>query len=617
MSGTGVSRLPRSTANPKDKASPRQLWSLLWSASRPISLTVVAWVAANALTPAAVVASLGVVVGEVPGAVKGGILSEAGEGLIVSLIVAALIYGFSLILDPIGTALGTAAKSRITARLQSRLLVAVSGPVGIDHLEDPLVLDKLSRAEGSLTGYFPGDAPVTWAGSLASRIAGVVGCVVISLYIWWLGQLLLVMWLLVRRFMLGGIVKQATEMRGQTATLRRAWYLAGVGIKARDAKEVRVFGLPNFITERFRSSYTETIHAGSENLQGIHRRAAIGFTVVLASYGLALSAIAVDAVTHTIDLRTMAILLPMLTVTMSAGSVSFDDITLTWSLSAIPDLGSLERDLAPRAELGGLVVLSDRPERSVTLEDVRFSYPATAVEVLSGVDLELEVGTSTAIVGVNGAGKSTLISLLSRLHDPSAGRILVDGIDVKSIDPVEWQRTIAVMPQSPARFPVSAYDNIAYGSIEDRDDGAGVEEVARLSGFAEVVETLPDGWNTVLARELPGGVDLSGGQWQRLALARALFATRHGARLLVLDEPTAALDVRSEARFYERFLSITAGITTVVISHRFATVRRADCICVLDGGRITERGSHDELVESGGTYARMYEVQAKQFGAKR
>jgi ATP-binding cassette subfamily B protein len=129
------------------------------------------------------------------------------------------------------------------------------------------------------------------------------------------------------------------------------------------------------------------------------------------------------------------------------------------------------------------------------------------------------------------------------------------------------------------------------------------------------VATLPDGWDTVLARELPGGVDLSGGQWQRLALARALFATRHGARLLVLDEPTAALDVRGEARFYGRFLDITKELTTVIISHRFATVRRADHICVLDGGQITERGTHDELVAAGGTYARMYEVQAARFGS--
>jgi ATP-binding cassette subfamily B protein len=234
--------------------------------------------------------------------------------------------------------------------------------------------------------------------------------------------------------------------------------------------------------------------------------------------------------------------------------------------------------------------------------------------VLAGVDLELAAGTSTALVGVNGAGKSTLVSLLARLRDPTSGRITVDGTDVRDIDPGRWQRAIALMPQDPVRYPLTAYDNVAFGSLEHADDRAGVERAARLSGFAAVVSELPLGWDTVLARELPGGAELSGGQWQRLALARALFATFHGARVLVLDEPTAALDVRAEARFYERFHEITAGLTTLVISHRFATVRRAQRIYVLDGGVITEQGSHDDLVAAGGTYAEMYRVQAARFG---
>jgi len=231
------------------------------------------------------------------------------------------------------------------------------------------------------------------------------------------------------------------------------------------------------------------------------------------------------------------------------------------------------------------------------------------------VPLPGKAGTSTALVGVNGAGKSTLVSLLARLRDPTKGRITVDGTDIRELDPQRWQRVIALMPQEPVRYPVSAYNNVAFGALEHRDDKEGVELAASRAGFDAVVKDLPDGWGTVLARELPGGAELSGGQWQRLALARALFATAHGARVLVLDEPTAALDVLSERRFYERFHEITAGLTTLVISHRFATVRRASCICVLDGGLITERGSHDDLVAAGGTYATMYAVQAARFRA--
>ncbi|HEX4258100.1 MAG TPA: ATP-binding cassette domain-containing protein, partial [Streptosporangiaceae bacterium] len=324
--------------------------------------------------------------------------------------------------------------------------------------------------------------------------------------------------------------------------------------------------------------------------------------------------------------RGLAILIPMLAVTMSAGSISYGDITLAWALAGLPDADRLEQDLTPAGPALTSTALTgplesaprsagDRPRHRIVLDGVRFRYPQGTADVLAAVDLEFRAGKSTALVGVNGAGKSTLVSLLGRLRDPTGGRILADDVDIRDLDPVSWQRKIALMPQEPVRYPVSAYDNVAFGALEHRADRDGVEHAAQLAGFGDVVESLPDGWDTVLARELPGGVDLSGGQWQRLALARALFATAHGASVLILDEPTAALDVRSEARFFRRFLDITQGLTTVVISHRFATVRQASTICVLDGGRITERGTHDELLAQNGTYARMYQVQAARFAA--
>ena len=495
------------------------------------------------------------------------------------------------------------------------MLAAVSGPVGIDHLEDQEVLDKLARAEGSLSGMFPGDAPVTWAGTVATRISGVIGCVIVATYRWWLGLGLLVMWIAVRWVMRRAVVRQALELRGQTTAMRRAWYFIGVGSKVRDAKELRVFGLTDFVTERFRRANGEAMAGGAAGLRRLHHRALACWLVVFAGYAVALISIAEAARHATIDLRSLATLLPMLAVTASVGSVSYDDITLAWTLAGLPDVDTLESDLLARhAELRGHRSVDDRPVREVRFESVEFRYPNMQRDVLTGVDLVLASGTSTAIVGVNGAGKSTLVSLLSRLRDPTGGRIVVDGVDVRDLDAAQWQRTVAIMPQEPVRYPLRAYDNIALGAIEHADDREGVVECGRLAGFDEVVPTLPHGWDTVLSRELPDGVDLSGGQWQRLALARALFATRHGARLLVLDEPTAALDVRSEARFYSRFLEITAGLTTVVISHRFATVRRADRICVLDGGRITETGTHDELVAVGGAYAAAYAVQAARFG---
>ena len=611
----------------QERLSGWQAWQLMWASSRPVSVAVAAWVVASAVIPSMVVAALGFVVGGIPAAVAHGFSSAAGRRLIALLSIAALIYAASLVTDPIGGALGTAARQRVTGRLQARLLRAVSGPAGISHLEDQETLDRLARAEGSLTGFFPGDAPVTWAGLLGSRLSGIIACAIIAAYIWWLGPLLLVIWLLVRRVMLGAVVRQATDLRGQTVAMRRAWYFTGIGTKARSAKEVRVFGLARFVADMYREYFSTAIRAGHAGLRGLHRRAAVCLLLVLAGYATALIVITDAARLHEIGLRSLVIMLPMLSVTMSAGSVSFDDITLAWTLSGLPDVDRLEEELTGAAEAapaaGGTGTSgagadgpgTGAPRESVRFAGVAFRYPGTALDVLAGVDVELPAGTSTALVGVNGAGKSTLVSLLARLRDPTGGAILVDGTDIRDLDPARWQRTVALMPQSPVRYPVSAYDNVAFGALEHRDDRAGVERAASKAGLTTVVAGLPDGWDTLLARELPGGVELSGGQWQRLALARALFATAHGARVLVLDEPTAALDVRAEARFYERFHEITAGLTTLVISHRFATVRRAQQICVLDGGVISERGSHEELVGLGGTYARMYAIQAARFGS--
>lgn len=602
---------------PDERASGRQAWQLLWQTSRGLSLGTVAWVVGSAVLPPLVVIALGAVVGAVPDAIRHGMSSTAGSRLTLALIIAALVYATSLILDPIGTALSTAASTRLTADLQHRLMLAVSRPIGVGHLEDSAVLDRVARAEGSLTGYFPGDAPVTWAGLVASRISGLLGCLIVMKFVWWLGPLLLLMWLGVRRLVLGAVVRQATDLRGQTTEMRRAWYLIGVGSKPRDAKEVRVFGLAEFLATRFRTEYRRAIAVGQTGLADLHRKAGLAFLIVLAGYAGALVAVAELARHGRISLTSLAILLPMLAVTMSAGSVSFDDITLTWALAGLPDVDRLEQDLSPTTLSAGIPVPHNHPRQQLKLDQVRFRYPGQDRDVLSGVDLELPAGTSTAIVGVNGAGKSTLVSLLARLRDPAAGSISVDGVDLRNYDPVSWQRNVALMPQEPARFPVSLYDNIAFGAIEHRDDEAGVRAVAAQAGVTDFLDRLVHGWDTVLHRQLTGGTDLSGGQWQRLALARALFATRHGAGLLILDEPTANLDVRAEAQFYRHFFDITHGLTTVVISHRFATVRQADVICVLDGGVITERGTHAELLDRQGSYARMYRVQAARFGGRR
>jgi ATP-binding cassette subfamily B protein len=299
---------------------------------------------------------------------------------------------------------------------------------------------------------------------------------------------------------------------------------------------------------------------------------------------------------------------------MSAGSISFSDIRLEQQLASIPDLDALTAGLASdSAESLGGASAAGMPQHTIRLEHVSFSYPGSEQPVLAGLDLELSLGHSLGLVGVNGAGKTTLVTLLARMRDPTHGRILADGRPLSELSAREWQRQVAVVYQDYTRFPLSARENVGMFGRGRNVDPARLERAAKRAGALAVIESLPNGWDTVLSPQFTGGVDLSGGQWQRIALARALYAVEAGARVLVLDEPTAQLDIRGEAAFYERFLELTAGVTSIVISHRFASVRRADRIAVLDGGAITELGSHDELLMRDGTYAHMFKLQAERF----
>jgi ATP-binding cassette subfamily B protein len=336
--------------------------------------------------------------------------------------------------------------------------------------------------------------------------------------------------------------------------------------------------------------------------------------VLFLAYAVACGVIVHAAFRGDITFGTVAVLLPLLMMTMVGGGVSFDDLSLEWQLSAFPELASVERELADtRRAMSGDRDPASHPTRSIRFEAVSFRYPQSQSDVIQGLDLEIVAGRSTAVVGANGVGKTTLVKLLARLHDPTAGRILVDDEPLERFDPEAWQRNVAVVFQDFAHLPLTAAENIGLGSPTHLGDRQGIVDAAELAGARDLIESLPNGLDTPLSKQRTGGVDLSGGEWQRVALARALFASRHGASVLVLDEPTSWLDVRGEAEFFERFLEITAGLTTVVISHRFSTVRLADQIVVVRGGKVVERGSHEELMQLDVVYARMFRLQAARF----
>jgi ABC-type multidrug transport system fused ATPase/permease subunit len=258
----------------------------------------------------------------------------------------------------------------------------------------------------------------------------------------------------------------------------------------------------------------------------------------------------------------------------------------------------------PLAIVSVAFVAGHLPAREIRFDDVSFGYPKGNRTVLEHFDLTIPAGRSLAIVGQNGAGKTTLAKLLCRLYDPDRGQISVDGVDLREVDVESWRSRIAAVFQDFVRYELTLRDNVAPRGASD-DEVTAALEVARAAGLASL--------DTILSRAYEGGTELSGGQWQRVALARALCAVRLGAGIVVLDEPTAQLDVRGEAEIFERLLDATRGSTTILISHRFSTVRRADAICVVEHGRVVEQGSHDELMALGGRYRTMFELQASRF----
>ena len=498
---------------------------------------------------------------------------------------------------------------RVGDALDQRLMVSMLAPAGVAHLDDVGLRDQMGRAatfwNSSLIEGLISVAVVRVGGALAVLVlarevgvltAGLVGGAWIIAG-WW-------SWRVATR----GLDAQFDK----AADLREVEYLTNIALTPGAGKDVRVFGLGPWFIARQSLLWRRAM----EPLWSTRRRHLPG------SAAVAFAVAAVHVVTVLVLLHrgagaaSAATALSALLATAGLGQIPFGHYELEFGLRTVPANAAVSAAVRePRFLLPGVRPASDLPATSVRFEDVRFAYPADGREVLHGVDLELEAGTSTALVGVNGAGKSTIVKLLCRFYDPTSGTIAIDGIDLRAIDPHGWHARLAGLFQDFVRYPLSARDNIALRPTHHADD-LDVEEVlaaARLAGIADELLALPDGIDTLVTRGFGGGHQLSGGQWQRLALARAIFAVQHGAGMLVLDEPTAHLDARAESNLYDRFLEVTNDVTTLLVSHRFSTVRRADRIAVLDGGRVTEQGSHDDLVALGGTYARLFKVQAAMF----
>jgi ATP-binding cassette subfamily B protein len=571
---------------------------------------------AAALLPIVVAVTTGLLIGAIPGAVKEGLDAGAGRQMLALLAVVGGLVLVQQIVTPLLTTLAETLGRQVDRDLQERVLSAVGTPAGIAHLTDPEVLAGLRVVRG--LGLADNDRPSLAVGALAAVVPAwlraLAAAAVLIAFHWWLAVIWLVTWPLVVYFMQREYFRVGQVGFGQSSALQEAEYLRDLAITAPAAKEIRIWGLLDWLVTRFGTAW----RAAMEPIWRERRpraRVVLGSTGALAvvnalSYGL----LAWAAVRHDLGLAGLAVYTQALSLANNYTAFDDQNAYLSFAAASVPKVLGLSDRVADEPRLGQRVELpAGFPSDQIRLSGVRFRYPGVDQEALKGVDLTIAAGRSLAVVGDNGAGKSSLVKILCGLHPPTAGTVRVDGIDLAELDPAAWRGRIGVLFQDFAKYHLTVAENIGMGAPQHAGDRDRLHAAAERAGALPMVEKLPNGWDTILSPEYTGGTDLSGGQWQRVALARALFAVDAGARVLILDEPTAALDVRAEAEIYERFLELTAGLTTILISHRFSTVRRADRIIVLDNGIVVEDGSHDELLAQEGRYARMFDLQAARF----
>ncbi|HYO84405.1 MAG TPA: ABC transporter ATP-binding protein [Bryobacteraceae bacterium] len=491
----------------------------------------------------------------------------------------------------------------------SVLVMRQASSLDLASYEDPQFYDKLDRARVQATDRI---AMIQAIGTLLQQF---VTAVSLSASIFWFSPWLLALLILaVVPAFLGeshfAFLGYSLNIR-QTPRRRQLDYLRQVGASKESAKELKLFGLSNFVTGQYADTANDLYE---ENVLLARRRLVAGTALSLlstAGYYGAYAYVVYRTVSGELTWGT----LQFLTGAIAGASSNIQSIFATFS--SIADQSLFLTDLVefmkmkPRIQSPPNALPAPRPIRDgFRFENVTFRYPGRSRLVLDRLNLVIAPGERIALIGENGQGKTTIVKLITRLYDPSEGRILLDGVDLREYSIEDLHRTTGVIFQDFMRYDMSARSNIAVGHIH-RDHSEDEIRTAAAKSLAEgVIERLPAGYDQLLGRRFEGGVDLSGGEWQKIALARAYL---RDAQLLILDEPTAALDARSEYEVFQRFADLTRGKMALLISHRFSTVRMADRIVVLADGRIAEQGNHTQLMALGRRYAEMFELQAASY----
>ncbi len=576
-----------------------QFFRALSRASRGLAITWLSLIVARGLLPIALVLAIGDVVASVGDRDDNGALARG-------LSVVAIVYTLAQVLASLHAQVSVNLGDRMSTYLHDQLLDATLTPDGFGHMESSALTDRLAVAQDFDTGRSapPMDISIgIIAGGLVEFVVGLGQMGVLATYRWWVALLIGTAWISTHWLLRNSTTSSRLDYRVQAAQ-RRADYTYRLAVDPPAAKEVRLFGLSEWSVDQFTESCRQLVYLRWKAIR-IREKSIVWAIVLLAGVNLGLfGLLARDAANGVIDLAEIAVYAQ---AAVGVAALAFGG--LNWALppaaESVALVEGLRRSMAGEGRLtGGQISPEGMPAKAIAFRNMTFTYPGSKDPVLDGLDLTIESGTSVAIVGVNGAGKTTLVKLACRLYDPDSGGIDVDGIDLRDLAIASWRSRLAVVFQDFARYDLPVRDNVApLGAPDDL-----IWEALNEAGATSITSL-----DTVLAKGYDDGTDLSGGQWHRIVIARALCAVKQGAELVILDEPTAQLDVRGEIEIFDRILEATRDKTTILISHRFSTVRRVDKIFVIEGGRVVELGNHEALMAAQGRYRAMFDLQASRF----